>query len=375
MDESTRTARAEAALPKGLSYIGHPLSAEWRRALAKLTSDGRGRIIYDLTDDTQSLPHIGIVLAGRVLVGWITSVGHDFNSDQAGETTQDHLEAIVAADRDESMKQFFRNWSGTHLKLLCRRHGLLYQVGNDLVEKVTRTWHRSSCEELTIALGMTEVSTFKVGGLLLKIPNSGMRLPMSVEGVLVPSDKDAWECVPLDIAKSRALRELTTPAWWTLEPFHHSRTVAVESGEQLFLASVASGLQTEGTPTPAFIEGLVEINVPKNRLGRAVRAWRHKSPDWGWTVDVLAASPQSPATDHWSTQVVVSGADAVRLVDRYLAGGPLRWNDETPTDPDNDRARFLALVNREQFRNRELGFVCEALGIVQAMQAAPATVH
>ncbi|MFX4921869.1 hypothetical protein ABTC28_19110, partial [Acinetobacter baumannii] len=75
MDESTRTARAEAALPKGLSYIGHPLSAEWRRALAKLTSDGRGRIIYDLTDDTQSLPHIGIVLAGRVLVGWITSVG------------------------------------------------------------------------------------------------------------------------------------------------------------------------------------------------------------------------------------------------------------------------------------------------------------
>lgn len=355
-------------LPKTLSrFRGEPLHEEIHKNLTRLTGDGRARIVYGLYDTAQKLPHCATVLLGRDIVAWVLRLGrHNDSATDAGEITRELMETILPAPDQEKLQYLIE--SHTELPLLNQTVSTLEErIGfNNRPENVERhrtRWNAHTCERLVSNLGMVEIIPEKM------LSMKSLARPHDYDvGVLVPCEKEwAWEEVTRGTARSRAEWELKTPAFWNLPKRRHDFT---REGIPFHGVAFSDAFpEMDGKMSSSFIVSLIELTS------------KHLHPTKG-QVEVIATRHNSDR--HWSlklnidgvfrnhrTYAIISGQLLVGVVELAALQGELPPETSATDNLDVSGREFQGAVDRVHERQRELKFVCEALGITKPAQTTP----
>lgn len=74
-----------------------------RASLSRRIRDERTRIVYDVTDTAQPVPHRGVILIGGRLVGWVFAAGwEDEQQEESGAVWAETIETLCPTPGDDN---------------------------------------------------------------------------------------------------------------------------------------------------------------------------------------------------------------------------------------------------------------------------------
>lgn len=348
---------ADLPLPKSLRDLtGAALDLATRRQLARLTGDGRARLLDGLVDGAQPLPHRGVLLRGRRVAGWVVRIGREAIGleDGPGTVVETAMEALVPAPAEpELVRDFAGPGCGGCLRPLAVHRRVLVDDGaGGTRDRAAMTWDGLSCADLVRALGLVEVVDLE--------PR------LTPRGVLVPDDGPDWRCIPLAAARDRAADELREPAFWTLP--RHAAAWSLATTPALALESIGDYVSRDGRPAPGTVTGLVAIRwlgIHPARGPLRLEAKR-RYDDLTWTIELGAPGDAVPA---FETYGIVDGALAIALAEQAVSTGRLPAVPPA-ADVEAARAAFADIVAAAHRRRHRLGFVRKSLGMDEPLAAA-----
>lgn len=329
----------------------------FRRRLLRITADGRARVVYGVTDANQPVPHVGVVLAGRQLVAWLTECGwEDHHIETEGALWSEVLQAVVPTSAEDNPLRHLRQGGGT-LAVLCIRR--VYRGAFDRDGFPTDVHRllcqRRVCEEMTHAVGMVEIVK----------PDWSAEDWRSV-GVLVPDDHGEWSCMDLRSAEYRARAELRVPIAPDSFPAG-TKLAAVETPAgpgTLVLRIASNGMVLRPNPD---LRALSEITLTFETVNGVTLEARRGLRDFTWSVHLYGGPGRPSGFRHYPA--VVEGANAMHMVLEIARTFVLP--DPAPADAEATPAAQRAYVEHMAAlwnHGRRLQFVLDALGIADTVQ-------
>lgn len=355
-------------LAKTLTYFHRPMPDDMRRGLVRRTADGMARVVLDVSDAAQPMPHKGIVLKGRDIIGWImvALAVEDPGAEHPGDMITNHL-AFFAPDP-----------KGPAAEVLTAREShptcypVLYQVQQLLTPHVsTREVYEFDSETahaLVRTLGLIEV----IGQSLLTSSRLA-KFEVDRAQVLVPdNDESYWRMETLSMARLRACQETRTPAFWNMPT---RRTPVIVDDRHIGMTTISPYLlpndkQREQMGTALAGATMFEHEWFDNTRSKAyaLQARRVNSGE-GWRFEFSEKGPNRtvPKTVLYPIQ---AGDTALEVCLKIIGDSALPSPSQITEQVPDARSAFDALAYDAHDRRRRLQFVLDALDI-NAREIAP----
>lgn len=328
-----------------------------RRRLLRLTADQRARIVYGVHDEENPVPHVGVVLAGRQLVAWITESGWENDQlDTEGSVASEAHQSVVPCPGADNPLRLIRQGGDSLPLLRVHRRTVGKPDDQGFPAYIPSTeWQRRVCEDMTAAIGMVEI-----------IKPNWQAEDWTVVGVLVPADRQAWACMAHSVAKSRAEAERKVPLPDDPFPLTH-RIVDIETPDgagtlRMTSASTRAYLRSATNPAGIDTHALTEIvleGVPGVTL-EARRGFR----DFTWSVHLHAGRDPGRVNGFHVYPGLVDGAEALAMV--IEAARTFVLPPPPPADPNVTLVAQRAYIEHMAGvwdKERRMRFVLDALGL------------
>lgn len=350
-----------------------------RRRMAKLCSDDQARVFRDVSDQGQPLGHVGVLMRGREIFGWLLCIHSgrkwDRKPGDVFHTSMDFLlfsPAYRAHVEALGLGHLGRAGSHDHNALVTR--ATRYDAEDD---EVTDTlWNEDLCNDLVRAVGMVEV-----------IRAEGYQVDFKSEGVLVPRDEgEGWTLMGRKRAEDAALREIRpVTAWWDLPSdtrtlHYQAADIAPPPDHHDYRGTVAVIVQHLNTTprvllTPAQEGEFVlprahKMNFTAEVKSHLVEVEVRRSPkDLNWSISIQGA----PGSGIYDFKLYPDLVDGKKALDTALAacrhGGRLPEAAQIADTADEmalGRQTWQQHVAATQEAHRRLRFVVDALTAGQA---------